>query len=111
MKIQVKILKENKDGKKEVGEMMKKIEARDGVEYETWQKTREWSIAGFDAIYRELNVKFSDIFYENQFVNQGQMIVNELFEKGILVKSDGAVIADLEKYGLGIFSFSKVSRI
>jgi arginyl-tRNA synthetase len=95
-------LKENDEGKKEVGEIMKNIESRMGEDFETWQKTREWSIAGFDAIYKDLKIEFVNIFYENEFVERGMKIVDELFEKGILTKSDGAIIADLEKYDLGV---------
>jgi arginyl-tRNA synthetase len=95
-------LKENEEGKKEVGQIMKSIESRQGEDYEIWQKTREWSIAGFDAIYKNLKVEFVNIFYENEFVEQGLEIVNELLKKGILIKSEGAIIADLSEYNLGV---------
>jgi len=97
-----KELENNEAGKTEVGEIMKNIEARRGEDFEIWQKTREWSIAGFDEIYKNLKVEFANIFYENEFVEQGSKIVNELLEKGILIKSESAIIADLEKYNLGV---------
>lgn len=95
-------LDKNPNNKEEVGEIMKKIENRQGEEYELWKKTREWSIEQFAKIYKELGVKFDHTFYENEFIEKGKDIVGELYEKRILKKSDGAIIADLEKYDLGI---------
>ncbi|MBI4812626.1 arginine--tRNA ligase [Candidatus Falkowbacteria bacterium] len=86
------------DARKEVEEIMKKIESRKGAEYKLWKKTREWSIEQFNEIYKELGVKFKNIFYENEFMDKGLKIISGLLEKGILEKSEGAVIADLEGF-------------
>ncbi len=90
------------EAKGEVSEVMKAVESRRGEMYSLWKKTRQWNIDHFDRIYKELNVKFATIFYENEFVKQGSKIVAELLAQGILKQSDGAVIADLEKYKLGV---------
>jgi arginyl-tRNA synthetase len=82
--------------------IMKKLESREGEEYELWQKTREWSIAHFARIYKELGVEFRDIFYENEFIEEGREMVRDLLARGVLRESEGAVIADLEEYGLGV---------
>lgn len=88
--------------KEKASELMKKIESRAGDEFRLWEKTRQWSIKHFDKIYHELKVSFKNILYENEFVNRGFDLVNSLLEKGILKRSQGAVIADLEKYNLGV---------
>jgi len=88
--------------KEEVGHIMKEIESRQGPFFEKWQETRDWSIKYFDSIYKELDVKFDHIFYENEVIADGLKLVNNLIEKKIFVKSQGAIIADLEKYNLGI---------
>ncbi|MBU4216322.1 arginine--tRNA ligase [Candidatus Parcubacteria bacterium] len=75
---------------------MRKIETREGEEYALWQKTREWSIEGFENLYNDLGIKFDHIFYESEYIDQGRTMVNELIKKGILKESQGAVIADLE---------------
>ncbi|MFA4833644.1 MAG: arginine--tRNA ligase [Patescibacteria group bacterium] len=93
----------DKTAKTMVGFMMKKIESRKGAEFELWQKTRDWSIKYFDKIYKELGVEFKEIFYESQFIDKGLKMVKELLAKGILKKSEGAVIADLEKLGVLLF--------
>ena len=93
----------DKTAKTMIGFMMKKIESRKGREYELWQKTRDWSIKYFAKIYKELGVEFKNIFYESQYIDKGLKMVKELLAKGILKKSEGAVIADLEKLGVLLF--------
>jgi arginyl-tRNA synthetase len=97
-----KELAEHPEYKEAVVDIMKSIEGREGASYILWQETREWSIRYFDSIYRDLGIKFVHIFYENEFVEAGLKLVAELIKSGKLVKSEGAIIANLEKYGLGI---------
>lgn len=97
--------KEDKTAKGMIEFMMKKIESREGEEYELWKRTREWSIAHFDKIYKELGIWFERIFYESEFVDQGRKMVKELVKKGILKESEGAIIADLQEYDLGVLVF------
>jgi arginyl-tRNA synthetase len=95
----------NENNKEEVGEIMKQIESRKGNVYELWKKTRLWSIEYFSNVYNQLNIKFEDTFYESDFIDQGLKMVSDLYEKHFLKKSQGAVIADLEKYDLGNLLF------
>lgn len=88
--------------KKEVGEYMKAIELRQGEIYQKWQATRLWSIESFAKIYRELGIKFHDIWYESEHIDEGLRLVEELKNKGVLKLSQGALIADLEQFGLGV---------
>lgn len=94
--------KDNDTAKRLIEMTMKQIESRKGREYEMWQKTREWSIEQFSNIYNDLGVEFAHIFYESDYVVEGLKIVQDLKEKGILKDSQGAVIADLEEYDLGV---------
>lgn len=95
-------LEKQPEKKEEVGKIMKAIESRQGDDYRLWQETRNWSIKYFDRIYKELGVKFSHIFYESEVIDAGRKIVGNLLKKNILKKSQGAIIADLETYGLGV---------
>ena len=95
-------LTKNPELKDEVIDIMKNIESRKGDDYKLWAETRQWSIAYFDSIYKELGVKFADIFYENEVIEAGFALVEDLKAKGILRLSEGAIIADLEKYDLGV---------
>lgn len=94
--------KDSEQAQAEISEIMKKIESRDSQEYELWQKTRQWNINQFHQIYQELGVEFKDFFYESEYTEEGNKIVKELLDKGILEKSEGAIIANLEKYNLGV---------
>jgi len=94
--------KEDQTAKPAINFVMQKIESRQGKEYELWQKTRQWSIDYFQEISKELGISFNHIFYESEVIERGRKIVDELLEKGILEKSDGAVIANLGKYDLGV---------
>ena len=90
------------EDKESVIKIMKEIESRQGQSYALWQETREWSIKYFASIYNELEIKFKHIFYENEFIDEGLKLVKELIKKDKLIKSEGAIIANLEKYGLGV---------
>ncbi|MFA5359616.1 MAG: arginine--tRNA ligase [Patescibacteria group bacterium] len=95
-------LENNETAKAEVAEIMKKIEGRSGANYKIWQKTRKWSIDGFNKIYKELDVKFEHIFYESETIDKGLDMVAKLYAEHFFIKSQGAVIADLNKYDLGV---------
>ncbi len=96
------LLGDNEAAKAEVSETMKAIESRQGETYQLWQETRSWSIAYFAEIYERLGIKFDHIFYESEVIEEGLRIVEEFLQRGIFVRSQGAVIADLEAYGLGV---------
>lgn len=95
-------LKDNQVGKKMVELLMKKIESKAGEEYDLWQKTRIWTIEQFDKVYQEMDIKFDKIFYESEYIDQGRALVEKLEEKGILIQSEGALIADLNAFNLGV---------
>jgi arginyl-tRNA synthetase len=95
-------IEDNAEAKEEVSIIMKEIESRQGRGYELWQETRQWSIDYFQQVYNDLGIKFQDTFYENNFVDKGLEIKDSLLNKGILKKSEGAIIADLQEYNLGV---------
>lgn len=95
------LLKSDKH-KEEVSRIMKAIEKRHGDNYRLWQKTRKWSLSYFEKIYKELGIKFEKTFYENEYLDEGVAMVKQLLDKGILQKSEGAIIANLEPYNLGV---------
>lgn len=88
--------------KEEVSLMMKSIESRRGEDYKLWQETRSWSIDYFASIYQHFDIKFTHIFYESEFIEAGLQLVEDFLSQGVLKKSQGAIIADLEEYDLGV---------
>lgn len=95
-------LEDDPGAKEAVSRIMKDIESLSGEHYRLWQETRQWSLDYFQQIYKELGVKFAHTFYESQEISHGWELTKQLVEKGIFTKSQGAIIADLEKYGLGV---------
>ncbi len=66
-----------------------------------YQRTRQWCLDEFAAIYEWLDVHFDHDFFESDLEEAGQKIVDEYLEKGVFVPSQGAIICDLEEEGLG----------
>ena len=95
-------LKNNEEMNSEVGEVMKRIEAREGDNYSKWNETRLWTIKQLEKIYNDLNIKFQKTYYESEVVDEGKKLVDNYLSKGIFTESQGAIIADLEKYALGV---------
>lgn len=67
-----------------------------------WKKTRTISLKEFAAIYKELGVRFSKRYFESDLIGRGRAIVDKLQQQGILMQSQGAIIADLSAYGLDV---------
>jgi len=93
--------------KQEAAEVQKKLESGDKHLTALWKKTRQWSLQEFDGIYRILGIKFDKVFFESEVEKPGKRMVAELLENKIAERSQGAVIINLEKYGLKQFLLLK----
>ena len=60
----------------------------------------EWSLAYFETFYRRLGTKFDGYYPESWVGEYGMKLVEKGLQKGVLVKSQGAVVFAGEKYGL-----------
>ena len=90
----------SEDAKKEIGEINQQIYTQDAKIEDLWLKTRDWSIAYFEEMYTRLYSHFDRCYFESEVHEQGLITAKELLEKGILEKSEGAVVFNGEKYGL-----------
>lgn len=96
-------LAENPKAKNEVAEIQRQLENKDKKLVPIFKRTRQWSLDGFKAVFHELKVKHAKVFYESALKASGQKIVDQLLKKQIAsVGEGGAIIANLEKYGLDI---------
>jgi arginyl-tRNA synthetase len=93
-------LQANPDIKEEISQIHKKLEVKDKSVLAIWKKINQWSLADFNKIYKQLGAKFKKIYWDRDYIGQGKKIVDELLEKGIAARSEGAVVVDLEKYNL-----------
>lgn len=100
----VKRLAEHPEGEAAVRELNRKLDEGNEKELvQLWQETREWSVAEFRQIYQELDAHFDVWWFEREFEARAKSISSELVKRGIAEESEGAIIVNLEKYGLGVW--------
>ncbi|OGH88773.1 MAG: arginine--tRNA ligase [Candidatus Magasanikbacteria bacterium RIFOXYC2_FULL_42_28] len=96
-------LAEHPEAKDEIAIIQNKIEKHDKTIWPLYKTTRQWSIAGFNIIFKELGVRHKTVLYEHEVKEAGQKLVDELLKKGVAqVGEGGAIIVDLNKYNLDI---------
>lgn len=67
-----------------------------------WQQMNDWAFNGFNETFKLFGTSFDKEYYESKIFKNGKEIILDGLERGIFKKrADGAVIADLEKDGLG----------
>ncbi|HLP44078.1 MAG TPA: arginine--tRNA ligase [Candidatus Nanoarchaeia archaeon] len=87
--------------RQEIDEINKKIYQKSDPEINAlYDWGRKVSLAHFEEIYAKLGTNFDKYFFESESAPLGMFVAEELLEKGILVKSDGAVVFKGEEYGL-----------
>lgn len=96
----VPVLQEMERRARGVADILKALEAREPEIDALWRQTKGWSMEEFQEIYDWLDVRFDHIFYESDVGNAGKQIVLDYYERGLLVKSEGAIGADLADAGL-----------
>lgn len=85
----------------EIQKMLLKWEQNDKEIHALWKKMNSWAIKGFEETYKKFNVKFAKTYNESEFYNKGKEIVYDALKKGIFIKSDEGIVADLSDKGLG----------
>ncbi|MFZ2975260.1 MAG: arginine--tRNA ligase [Candidatus Moraniibacteriota bacterium] len=98
----VKAIEENPEYENEFKDLQKKFEKGDEELVELWKKTKQWSLEEFQEIYKELGVNFDVYFWESEEEEAGKKMLSELLKYEFIKESQEAIIADLEKYNLGI---------
>ena len=84
----------------EAREYFRLIESGDREANEIFEWFKSLTLAYVNKIYDRLGVKFDSYNGERFYSDKMQPVLDELNEKGLLVKSEGASIVDLEKYGM-----------
>ncbi len=86
---------------KQAAEEFKKLEEGDKEAVMLWRTFKEYSLEEFDKIYKDLGIKFDKQLAESMYNKKMKEVIQELKEKELLKKSEGAQIVDLKKDGLG----------
>ena len=77
-----------------------KLENQDAEAFELWTLFKDMSLKVFNRVYEKLGVTFDSYAGESFYSDKMPAIVKELRDKGIVEKSEGAEIVNLEPYGL-----------
>ncbi len=92
---------DDESAKKEIDALNKVIyEKSDPKVVELYDWGRKASLEHFEEIYAKLGTTFDYYFYESESAPRGMFIVEDLLARGILEKSEGAVVFKGEQYGL-----------
>ena len=92
---------------KQSKELFKKLEEGDKKLFMLWKIFKEISLEELEKTYKILGVKFDVYSGESLSIRNVDKVVKELKEKKLLKKSQGALIINLETYGLGICVIKK----
>ncbi len=106
LEIYVKVGK-NKTYDKKAREWFKKLEDGDNEAKMLWKLFRVFSLNDFKKTYKILGIKFDEYASESQYHRKMKKIVEELEEKNLLKKSEGARIVDLKEDKLGVCLIEK----
>lgn len=87
--------------KNEISTVLHQIEERNGPFYDQWRETREWSLALFHKVYDWLGIRFDGDSCESEVSEESFRVVQEYLDKGIFIRDQGAVGADLSDKNLG----------
>jgi arginyl-tRNA synthetase len=80
-------------------EILKDLETK-GKYKSIWKKIVNSALKGFNETYNKLRIKFDVVFFESNFREKGKQITKKLLDKGFGFEDKGAIITDLEKYGI-----------
>ena len=105
--LQIYIKANKKTYAKKAREWFKKLEERDRKATILWRLFKTYSIKEFKDVYKRLGVSFDVYEAESLYNKKSKTILKELREKKLLKKSDGALVVNLKKYGLGVCLIEK----
>lgn len=78
----------------------KELENKNEEALELWQWIRDVSLKEFNKVYEMLNIEFDSYAGESFYSDQMPAVLKEMEESGIMKESEGALIVDLEPYGM-----------
>ncbi len=106
LNIYIKVNK-SKRNEKPSREAFKKLEQRDKKSLMLWKIFRNLSVKEFEKVYEIFNIDFDVYEGESDTIKYTKRVVEELKQKKLLKKSKGALIVDLNEYGLGVCLIQK----
>ncbi len=93
-------LEENPELEAEVRTIYARWDKRDPEIVALWQRTRQWSLDGFDQMYAALDIRFDKYYFNSEEEEAGKQIVEDLVKRGIATDErpqGGAVIVKIDE--------------
>jgi arginyl-tRNA synthetase len=89
----------SKEIEAEVRSLFGQWEKRDPELVTLWQKSRQWSLDGFEQVYHLLGVHFDHFYFESEVEEPGKEMVAQLIKLGLArdERPEGAVIIPLDE--------------
>ncbi len=78
----------------------KELENKNAEALELWQWIRDVSLKEFNKVYEMLNIKFDSYAGESFYSDKMPAVLKKMEDSGIMKESEGALIVDLEPYGM-----------
>jgi len=78
----------------------RRLETGDPEARELWGRFRDLSLADFQRLYRYLGISFDSYMGESDYNDRLTGTIELARTRGLLMESEGALVADLEPYGL-----------
>ena len=97
----------NEEFEQEARDWFKKLEDKNKEAVRLWKMFKDISLKNFEEIYKILGIKFDVISGESLYNKKMQRVFEDLLKKNLLIRSDGALIVNLEKYNLGVSLIKK----
>ncbi|OGK62162.1 arginine--tRNA ligase [Candidatus Roizmanbacteria bacterium RIFOXYB2_FULL_38_10] len=90
----------DENAKKEILEINRLVYEENPAVMPLWEDTRKWSLAYFDEIYKRVYSHHDRLYFESECHKRGTALADQLLKRGILEKSQGAIVFKGEKYGI-----------
>ncbi len=87
--------------KRQLTEILMQLSAQEGEYYELWKETRQWSIDLMQRVYSWAQIEFDRWYWESEVSAASVEYVKDLFHRGLLQMSEGAIGLDLSQDNLG----------
>lgn len=92
---------EDPEVKAEISDIQRNLEDLKGPDVKLWKKTRDLSLKALKAAFKELNLTIDKYYLESDLIADTKSTIESLIERGIVTRSQGAWIVDLEAEKLG----------
>ena len=93
-------IEDNPDAEREAAEWFRRLEDGDPEARRMWEVCCKVSYKEFDRVYDRLGIEFESVAGESFYLDKMPQTLEGLEEKGLLRKSEGATIVDLDEWDM-----------